>query len=359
MDNAGRDGASKCFSLDELAKMSGARIKGDSRLKIRGITSLEEAGSDQLSFVVDERYREMALQCKAGALIVPPSMEDLDRTLLLCEQPYLAMARVAQLFAEPPQLSPGVHRSAYVGDGVLLGEGVRVGPLVHIGDGCRIGDGTRIYGGAYLGNNVEIGEDCLIYPNVSILDRCILGSNVIIHSGTVVGSDGFGFAHDSQGRHVKIPQVGIVQIEDDVEIGANCAIDRGTFGRTWIRKGAKIDNLVQIAHNVVIGEYSIVIAQVGISGSTKVGKHVILAGQVGVVGHIEIGDGARVGAQSGVSHRVKPGEDVLGSPAMPYKDFRKMVAHMKRLPQTREELKELQKKVQKLEEVLLGSDHGK
>jgi UDP-3-O-[3-hydroxymyristoyl] glucosamine N-acyltransferase len=344
----------KSFLLEELASLTGARIKGDSQIRIFGLGSLEDAQADQLSFVMDERYLHLLSSCKAAALIVPPTLEHLDHPLLISAQPYLTMARVAQLFSEPPFLPSGVHSSAFVGDGVQLGGEVRIGALVHLGRNCRIGERTRVYGGAYLGCDVEVGEQCLIYPGVTILDRCRIGNRVIIHSGTVIGSDGFGFAQDEKGWHVKIPQAGMVQIDDDVEIGANCTIDRGTFGQTWIQHGAKVDNLVQIAHNVVIGEHSVLIAQVGISGSTRIGQHVVLAGQVGVVGHIEIGDGVRVGAQSGVSRSVKAGEDVTGSPVMPHKEFLKMTAHLKRLPQLRDALKRVEVKVQAIEKAMHG-----
>ncbi len=344
----------KSFLLQELASLTGARLKGDPSIRIYGLDSIEEARADQLSFLSDERFLPLISDCKAAALIVPPALEHLDRPLLISSQPYLAMARAAQLFAEPPYLPTGVHPTAFVGEDAHLASGVRIGPMVHVGRRCRIGEGSRVYGGAYLGGEVEVGDHCLIYPGVTILDRCRIGNRVIIHSGTVIGSDGFGFAQDEKGRHVKIPQTGIVQVDDDVEIGANCTLDRAAFGRTWIQHGTKIDNLVQIAHNVVIGEHSIVIAQVGISGSTCLGKHVVLAGQVGVVGHLEIGDGARVGAQSGVGRNVKAGEDVSGSPAMPHKEWLKMTVNVRRLPQLKEELRQLKMKVQALEKVIHG-----
>jgi UDP-3-O-[3-hydroxymyristoyl] glucosamine N-acyltransferase len=342
----------KCYLLEELANRIGAKIKGDPHIRVCGVSSLEDAQSDQLSFVTDKRYLSLISGCKAAALIVPPSLESLDFPLLISVNPYLAMARAAQLFSESLRMPAGIHSTAFVGDGSQLGADVGVGPLAHIGSDCRIGEGTRVHGGAYLGAGVEVGDHCLIYPSVTVLDRCQIGNRVIIHSGTVIGSDGFGYAQDEMGRHVKIPQVGIVQIDDDVEIGANCTIDRAAFGRTWIQRGVKIDNLVQVAHNVNIGEHSIVVSQVGISGSTRVGRHVMLAGQVGVVGHIEIGDGVRVGAQSGVGRSVKAGEDVSGSPAIPHKEWRKMIATLNRLPQLREELRLLKMKVQEFEKVM-------
>jgi UDP-3-O-[3-hydroxymyristoyl] glucosamine N-acyltransferase len=342
------------FLLEELADLTGTRIKGDPQIRIYGLGSIEDANADQLGFISDEHYLPLIAECKAAALIVSPALEHLDRPLLISSRPYLAMARAAQLFAAPPYLPNGIHATAFVADGAQLGVAVRVGPLAQIGHQCRIGEGTRVYGGAYLGCDVVMGEDCLIHPGVIILDRCTIGNRVVIHSGTVVGSDGFGFAQDEQGRHIKIPQTGVVQIDDDVEIGANCTIDRAAFGRTWIQRGTKIDNLVQIAHNVVIGEHSILIAQVGISGSTRVGKHVVLAGQVGVVGHIEIGDGARVGAQSGVGRSVKAGEDMSGSPVMPHKEWLRMTVNIKRLPQLKAELRQLKTKVQELEKAIHG-----
>jgi UDP-3-O-[3-hydroxymyristoyl] glucosamine N-acyltransferase len=345
---------SKSYLLEELAHLTGARLKGDPGIRICGLGSIEDARPDQLSFLSDEHFLPLISECKAAALIVPPALEHLERPLLISSQPYLAMARAAQLFAEPPYLPSGVHATAFVGDDTYLASQARIGPFVHVGPRCRVGEGSRVYGGAYLGCDVVVGDQCLIYPGVTVLDRCRIGDRVIIHSGTVIGSDGFGFAQDEKGRHVKIPQAGIVQIDDDVEIGANCTIDRAAFGRTWIQRGTKIDNLVQIAHNVVVGEHSILIAQVGVSGSTRLGKHVVLAGQVGVVGHLEIGDRVRVGAQAGVGRNVKAGEDVSGSPAMPHKEWLKMTVNVRRLPQMKEELRRLKMKVHEIEEAIHG-----
>ncbi|MFH0821674.1 MAG: UDP-3-O-(3-hydroxymyristoyl)glucosamine N-acyltransferase [Pseudomonadota bacterium] len=340
------------YSLGEIAQRVGAELQGDAAIRIHGVAGLETAGPGQLSFLTNARYAQFLPRSKAAAVIVPPSLKDVDFARLVSEQPYLALARAAQLFAEPPFLAPGIHPSAHVGENATLGPDVSVGPLAHIGPDCKIGRASRIYGGAYIGQGVEIGEECLIYPGVTILNGCRLGNRAIIHSGTVIGSDGFGFAQDGQGHHVKIPQTGIVQIDDDVEIGANCTVDRAAFGRTWIQRGTKIDNLVQIAHNVVVGEHSILIAQVGISGSTRIGKHVVLAGQVGVAGHIEIGDRVRIGAKSGVPHSIQAGEDVLGIPAVPQKEWFKTFANVRRLGRLKEELRDLRKRVSELEKAL-------
>jgi len=336
-------------STGELASFLGATLKGSPEIQITGLGTLEEAGPGQLSFLTGARYAHLASQSNASALIVPPSFAHLEHTLLICSQPDLAMARVAHLFSKPLFLNEGIDKSAHIGSNCEFGSGVRIGPLAHVGSNCRLGSSTRICGSCYVGNDVCIGDDCMIYPSATILDGCQIGNRVIIHSGAVVGSDGFGFVQDDKGRHQKIPQIGVVQIDDDVEIGANCTIDRARFGKTWIQRGTKIDNLVQIAHNVVVGEDCILISQVGISGSTKLGNHVILAGQVGLVGHIEIGDRVRIGAKSGVPHSVKAGEDVSGIPAIPHKEFLKMLVHMRRLPEFREELRQLKAKINELE----------
>jgi len=338
------------ITLGELAQRLGAELRGDWDLRISGVAALEDATKTEISFVVNPRHRRLAKQTAAGALIVPPGMEDLERPLLVSPNPYLAFAQALALFTERPRTAVGVSPEAHLGDEVRLGQGVSIHPLAYVGEGAIIGDRVTLHGGAYVGAGVEIGDDTFIHPNVTILDRCIVGKRVIIHSGTVVGSDGFGFAQDG-GRHVKIPQTGIVRIDDDVEIGANCAIDRATLGMTWIQRGAKIDNLVQVAHNVVVGEDSIIVAQVGISGSTRLGKAVVLAGQVGVVGHLEIGDGVRVGAQAGVTKSIAAGQEVLGSPAVAYREFVRTSGMINRLPDLRKRVMELEKRLAQLEQM--------
>jgi UDP-3-O-[3-hydroxymyristoyl] glucosamine N-acyltransferase len=349
------ESVSKSFTLGELTRHVDGTLKGNPEVRICGVAPLSDAEPDQISFVGDRRSAKAAPHCRAAALIVDASFPDLDRPLLITANPYLAFARIAQLFAERPELPPGIHPSAFVGPRVRLGSEVRIGPLASIEEGSSIGRGTCIYGSAYVGRGVCVGDQCMIYPGVTILDRCRIGNRVTIHSGTVIGSDGFGFAQDENGRHVKIPHIGTVQIDDDVEIGANCSIDRGTFGTTWIQKGTKIDNLVMIAHNVVVGEHNILVAQVGISGSTKLGNHVVLAGQVGVVGHVTIGDGARVGAQSGVAHSVPAGRDMMGSPAVPQKEWFRNYSNIHKLSQLREEVKSLKGKITELERAMQGN----
>ncbi|MCE5335428.1 MAG: UDP-3-O-(3-hydroxymyristoyl)glucosamine N-acyltransferase [Desulfobacteraceae bacterium] len=344
------------LSLGKLAEMLKVELKGDPEVLLSGIGPLESAGPDQLSFLADARHRARAGACRAAALIVPPECGDLERNLLITKNTYLALARAASFFT-PGEVPVGdVHDTAQVGEGVQLADTARVGPFVCIGDNARIGERTRICAGAYIGSGVLLGADCLIYPRAVILDNCAIGDRVIIHSGAVIGADGFGYAQDEQGRHVKIPQTGIVQIDEDVEIGANTTIDRATFGRTWIKRGAKIDNLVMIGHNVVVGEDSIFAGQAGIAGSTQVGNHVMLGGQAGISGHIELGDRVKVAAKSGVPRSISPDQTVAGSPAMQFDEFFRSYANILRLPRMRDELHRLKNRVQKLEEALKDDD---
>ncbi|MFI5330530.1 MAG: UDP-3-O-(3-hydroxymyristoyl)glucosamine N-acyltransferase, partial [Desulfobaccales bacterium] len=267
--------------------------------------------------------------------------------LIIVPHPYLAYARVAALFAPAPWRWGGISDQACLGRDLTLGREVSIAPLVFIGDRVRLDDGVTVMPGCFLGDEVHLGAGTLVYPNVTILERCQVGQRCLIHSGTVIGSDGFGFVPTPAGNE-KIPQLGTVVIEDEVEIGANCAIDRGALGETRIGRGVKIDNLVHLAHNVTVGEHSLLVAQVGVSGSTKLGRRVILAGQVGLVGHIELGDGVRVGAQSGVSRSVPTGQDVSGSPAFPHKQWLQSMSHIPKLPDLYHRLKRLEQQLAEL-----------
>jgi len=331
-------------TLGELAAFLNGDLKGPPELKVRGIAAIDQATSQDITFITEKRYFRLAAASRAAAFIVSPEFADLERPLIIVPHPYLAYARVAALFAPPLKRWPGISPLAYLGREVHLGEDVSVAPFVFVGDQVHLGDRVTIMAGCVIGDQVEIGSDSLIYPNVTILERCRLGSRVIVHSGTVIGSDGYGFI-PTDTEIVKIPQLGIVVIEDDVEIGANCAIDRAALGETRLGRGVKLDNLVHLAHNVTVGEYSLIVAQAGVAGSTKLGKRVALGGQVGVVGHIELGDGVQVGAQAGVSHSLKPGQVVLGSPARPHKEFATLNAYYSRLPEVFQRLKHLEKQV--------------
>jgi UDP-3-O-[3-hydroxymyristoyl] glucosamine N-acyltransferase len=258
---------------------------------------------------------------------------------------------VATLFAPPVPRYSGISSQAFVHQSSVIGSDVSIYPLVYVGENALIGNGSTLFPGVFLGNRVKIGNRTILYPNVTVMDDCVIGSDVTIHAGTVIGSDGFGYVQDKD-KSLKIPQMGIVQIDDEVEIGANNCIDRAAMGKTWIQRGVKTDNLVQVAHNVVLGENTIVVAQSGISGSTRVGRGVILGGQVGIADHIEIGDGVTIGSQSGVAKNVVAGSVVSGSPALPHRLWLRTTGLVSRLPQFTQRLKALEKKLEELTERL-------
>jgi len=336
--------------LKEIAEKVGGQVVGDGDLEINSAAPIDEACPGQITFVANPRYASRLKDTKASAVIVSPDLDikkESGRSFLIAANPYLTFARTMSLLYPRRRGEPGVSPSAYVSPGAVMGKDVVIHPLVFVGKGAVIGDRVELYPGVHIGDGCTIGEDTLIYANASVYSRCRIGKRVIIHSGVVIGSDGFGFAQDGK-RHVKIPQEGIVEIEDDVEIGANTTIDRATMGKTLIKRGTKIDNLVQIAHNVVIGEDCLIIAQVGIAGSTKIGNNVILAGQVGVVGHLNIGDNVMVGAQSGVGHDVPPNNAVSGSPAFPHREWLKAVVAFQFLPDMRRRLAALERKIEEM-----------
>lgn len=333
------------LTVSELAALVGGQFASgaDGSTKITGAASIAEARPGDVTFFGNAKYIAALKSCRATAVLVPADFaEPVPPITIRCENPTLAFSTVLQRTAPPPvTFAPGVHPSAVIGAGAVIGEAASIQSNVVIEPGAKIGARSIIGAGSYIGHEASVGEDCEFAARVTIGARCVVGNRVIIHSGTVIGSDGFGFEM-KDGRHVKIPQIGIVQIDDDVEIGANTTVDRARFGRTWIGAGTKIDNLVQIAHNVQIGKHCIICAQVGISGSTRLWDYVVLGGQVGTVGHIEIGVGAQVGAQSGVSKNVPPGQVWFGYPAMLAKDQKDQLARVALLPRFFERLKRLE-----------------
>jgi len=334
-----------------IASLVDGNVVGDPDIRVSGVASLADATSADVSFLGNPRYRDRVLPSRAAIVLVPESFTPLPpegRAWVVCNDPSAAFSKVVSVFAPPPvQYPPGCHSAAVVHPDACVPSSVHVGPHAVIEAGATVGDRSVICAGTYVGESVRIGEDCLIYPNVTIRERCLLGNRVIVHPGTVIGSDGFGYESGPAG-HTKIPQVGIVQIDDDVEIGAQVAVDRARFGRTWIQQGTKVDNLVQIAHNVIIGPHCFLIAQVGISGSTEVGTGVILAGQAGIAGHLHIGDRAIVMAQSGISKDVPAGKAVFGTPAMERRQFAKLQSHLKGLDHALKSLRQLQETVEDL-----------
>ncbi len=333
----------------QLAELVGGEVLGDGRVEVTGIASLEAAREGELTFLVEMKNLSRLENSKASAAIIPSSLASFSRPAIRTSNPYLAYARVQSFFVRRPYEATGIDARAVVGAGVKMGREVSLHPLVTVEEGAEIGNRVTLYPGVYLGKGVQVGDDCILHPNVVVLDGCRIGKRVIIHAGSVIGSDGFGFAQDGA-RSIRIPQVGIVQIDDDVEIGANCTIDRAALDKTWIKRGVKTDNLVHVGHNVVIGEDTLLIAQVGISGSTTVGNRVVLAGQVGVVPHVSIGDGAVVGPQSGIPQDVRPGAVMMGTPAIPHREWLRAQALYTKLPEMKRTLTALEKRIRALEE---------
>lgn len=335
--------------LDKLAKVLNGAVVGDGSVEITGVAGIKEAGEGDITFLVNPKYESYVATTKASAVIVANDHKKIAKPMIQIENPYLAFLKAVRIFkADTQRVEPGIHSTAVVGRNVKLGERISIGPFVVIDDDAELGDDVVVLALSYIGSRSRLGRGSFVYPNVTVREDIVVGERVIIHSGAVIGSDGFGFARDGE-AYQKIPQVGNVEIGDDVEIGANVTIDRATTGTTSIGRGTKIDNLVQIAHNVVIGENCIIVAQVGISGSTEVGKNVTLAGQVGIVGHIKIGDKAMVGSQAGVTKSVAAGARVSGYPAAPHEIAKRLHASLKRLPQLIKQFKELEKRVSDLE----------
>ncbi|MFH1504415.1 MAG: UDP-3-O-(3-hydroxymyristoyl)glucosamine N-acyltransferase [Candidatus Omnitrophota bacterium] len=338
------------YTLREIAELVNGELIGDSEIIITGISGIKEAKKGDITFLANSKYACLMQASKASAVIT--SKEDFLETskpLIKTDNPSIAFAKVVNLTTSNVVKHPqGIHPTAIISKTAVLGENVAVGAYTVIEDGVIIGSSTVIYSGCYIGINTKIGKNCLIYPRVCMRERIEIGNKVIIHPGAVIGSDGFGFAMVRGGQE-KIPQIGTVSIEDDVEIGANVTIDRARFDKTIIGKGTKVDNLVQIAHNVVTGENCIIVAQAGISGSTVLGEGVILAGQAGVVGHIHIGDKAIVAGQAGVTKSVPANIKVSGYPAKPHDSAKRVNACLQRLPELYKRIKELEDKIKSLE----------
>lgn len=342
------------FTIAELARHVGGEVQGDAALRVEGIASLEDAGPAEISFFSNKKYRRAFEASRAGAVVVerdadvPPG-----RTVLRANGAYLAFAKISTLFHPPRESLPEVSPLAAVHPTAVVHPSAQVMPLASVAANARVGARTILFPGVHVGEDARVGEDCLLYHNVVVRERCVVGDRVILQPGCVIGSDGFGFALDMEGegkgpRHYKVPQVGVVVIEEDVEIGANSCVDRATLGVTRICRGAKIDNLVQIAHNVEVGPLSILASQVGIAGSTKLGMGVVAWGQAGVVGHLTIGDRATLAAQAGVAHDLEAGARVAGSPAGPDVAWARNSAAFNRLAEMRRELRQLRAEVERL-----------
>jgi len=336
------------FTVKEIAKLIDGEIVGDPNILISGVSGIKEAQEGDITFLANPKYNSFLETTKASCVVVDKNTSSNTKTIIRVDNPSIAFSKVVNFLNKIDTYHPkGIHPTAVISDKAKIEKNVSIGAYTIIEDNAYIGENTIIYPNCYIGHSVKIGKDCLIYPSVVIRENVIIKDRVIIHSGTVIGSDGFGYVL-VEGVNQKIPQVGTVLIEDDVEIGANVTIDRARFDKTIIGKGTKIDNLVQIAHNVKIGKNCIIVSQVGISGSTTLGDNVILAGQVGLVGHINIGDNSIVMAQSGVTKDLPKNSKVFGSPARDHNEAKRIIALMDRLPIIYKRLKELEKEIEEI-----------
>ncbi|HEX9657284.1 MAG TPA: UDP-3-O-(3-hydroxymyristoyl)glucosamine N-acyltransferase [Bacteroidota bacterium] len=343
------------MKLRDILVLLGAQCDGDENTEIQRVAKIEEAVTGDISFVANKKYVKFLSETKASAVIVGKNISrsssiNKNTVLVHVDDPYVSFLKVLIAFHPPKDpLPPGIHPTAIIPSSASIGTEVRVGAHVVLGDGCVIGNDARLCHGVVLGDEVSVGTHTILYPNVTVREGCRLGEGVIIHSGTTIGSDGFGFAPKGDGTYEKIPQVGVVVIEDNVEIGANCAIDRATMGETRIKKGTKLDNLIQVAHNVVIGENTVIAAQAGISGSTTIGSGAMIGGQVGITGHLEISNNIKMGAQSGIHRSIREsGGTYFGSPALPHREAMKVHGALVQLPDLRATVRELETKVQSL-----------
>ncbi len=333
----------------EIAEILKGRVLGDGSVEVKGFSTLEEASEDDISFLSNPKYKRLVEKSRAKVIVTSDeSLRRLGKTLIVVDDPYFAAAKLIELFYKESLPEPGIHSASYVEPSSVIGKDVFVGPFVYVGRKSRIGDGVKLISHIFVGDEVEIGDGTVIFPNVTIYKGVRIGKRVRIHSGTVIGSDGFGYVLRKEGAY-KIPQVGGVVVGDDVEIGSNCSIDRGTIGDTVIGRGVKIDNLVQIAHNVKIGDNSIIVSQVGVAGSAILGSNVIVAGQAGIAGHVRIGNGVKIGGQSGVTSDVPDGSVVSGTPHMDHGLWRRISVLMRRLPELFSKVRMLEKRLRKLE----------
>jgi UDP-3-O-[3-hydroxymyristoyl] glucosamine N-acyltransferase len=334
------------FTLTEIADAVGGEIIGDRNKVIHRPAPFEIAGQDEITFAGSSKYIKDLVTSKAGAVIVPSSTKEAPVNLIAVENPQVAFAKAIELFYPRKATAVGISPTAIIGRNFRCGDSISVNHGVFIADNVTMGSRVTLHPGVVIAQGVTIGDEVEICPNVTILERCIIGDRVVVHAGTVIGSDGFGFAPDKE-KYVKIPHAGIVRIDDDCEIGAGNTIDRGTLGETWIKRGVKTDNLVHIAHNVTIGEDTILVAQVGIAGSATIGDHVVLAGQVGVSGHLTIGNNAIIGPQSGIAKPVPDGSVVMGTPGMPHKLWLRVQRLIPKIPELAKKISQLEKEGKK------------
>lgn len=338
------------FTAKQIASFIGGRVEGDENATVNTFAKIEEGARGAISFLSNPKYTHYIYDTQSSIVLVNDDLElekPVKTTLIRVKNAYDSVAKLLQLYQSSLPRKTGTSPTAFISDKAKIGKNCYIGAFAYIGDGVEIGDNTQIHPHAVIEDGVKIGNECIIYPNVTIYKGCRLGNSVTIHAGTVIGADGFGFAPNADG-YDKIPQIGIVTIEDNVEIGANTCVDRSTMGTTIIHKGVKLDNLVQIAHNVEVGENTVMSAQVGVAGSTKIGSWCMFGGQVGISGHISIGDKTFLGAQSGVPGNIKGDQTLIGTPPTEPKAYFKSIAMTRRLPELYKQINELQKQVEEL-----------
>ncbi|MCH2216119.1 MAG: UDP-3-O-(3-hydroxymyristoyl)glucosamine N-acyltransferase [Flavobacteriales bacterium] len=342
------------FSASQIAQLLEGEVIGNKNLNVHGLSKIDDGKKGTLSFLANPAYKEFIYSTEASIVIVSKDFEPerelpSDLTLIKVDDAYSSFAKLLDLYNELKYDRKGISEHAQVDDSADLGKDVYIGPGVVVDAGARIGDGAKLFPQSFVGQNVSIGSNTLVHPAARILADCIVGSDCVIHSGVIIGGDGFGFAPNSENNYQKVAQIGNVIIENHVEVGANTTIDRATLGHTIVRKGVKIDNLIQIAHNVEIGENTVIAAQTGIAGSTKIGKNCMIGGQVGIVGHLTIADSVKIAAQSGVSHSIKQeGKIVQGSPAIDIGDYKRAYVGFKNLPNLMKEIKKLKEEIKNL-----------
>lgn len=341
------------FSAEQIAGLLEGEIVGDANVIVSGLAKIEEGSKGKLSFLSNPKYEEYIYTTESSVCIVNNTFSPAKKlpstlTLVKVENAYACFAKLLELYDQMRRKQPKIEKNSYISDKATIGENLYLGANAYISDGAVIGENVVIYPNSFIGDNVKIGDNTVIHPNVSIYADCQIGKNCLIHAGAVIGADGFGFSPDENGVFSKVPQIGIVIIEDNVDVGANATIDRATMGATIIRKGAKIDNLCQIAHNVEIGENSAMAAQVGIAGSAKIGSRVLIGGQAGISGHLTIVDGTMIVAQSGVPNSIKKAGAYMGAPAIPMDDFKKSYFGFRKLPFILNKIQELDKKLKKI-----------
>jgi UDP-3-O-[3-hydroxymyristoyl] glucosamine N-acyltransferase len=341
------------FTAEQIAALINGQVLGNPQVKVTGLAKIEEGQEGTLSFLSNPKYEEYIYSTKSSICIVnntfdPSKPLPSSLTLIKVEDAYSCFAKLLEAYAQMTRKQPGIDQPSFISQTAKIGEHLYLGAFAYVGDNALIGNNVAIYPNAYIGDNVKIGDNTVIHPGATIYNDCVIGNRCVIHAGVVVGADGFGFAPNDKGEFQKVPQIGNVVIEDDVEIGSNTTIDRATMGSTFIRKGVKIDNLCQIAHNVDVGQHTAMAAQVGVAGSAKIGQHVMIGGQAGISGHLKIADGTKIVAQSGIPSTVKKADTLMGSPGIPLDDFKRSYFGFRKLPFILTKLQELEKQLKEL-----------